>query len=251
MAVTMNQKELIKHYYDAYADVYGRKHGVAGTGQAYNFRRYYEPFLKKTVPSKGKVLEVGCGTGIYTRWLIAQGFDVVGIDISPGMLQKARCECPEASFYEGDCENPAAFLEPETIGDGFDAIIGINAFSYYPNKEAALLNYRDLFRADGRLILIDMNGVCPFYKIMAWMNINEMEEWYDQIKQSRQDYLTRILKSANYQVNLIEHFAFLPNGLGKRSVDFLAWFDQIASSMIGLRKMAMRIAVVATKVEMG
>jgi len=35
------------------------------------------------------VLEVGCGTGHFTRWLAEQGFRVVGLDISPAMLAEA------------------------------------------------------------------------------------------------------------------------------------------------------------------
>jgi SAM-dependent methyltransferase len=36
------------------------------------------------------VLEVGCGTGHFSRWLAEQGFRVVGLDISPVMLSEAK-----------------------------------------------------------------------------------------------------------------------------------------------------------------
>jgi ubiquinone/menaquinone biosynthesis C-methylase UbiE len=35
------------------------------------------------------VLEVGCGTGHFTRWLAAQGLEAVGLDVSPVMLAEA------------------------------------------------------------------------------------------------------------------------------------------------------------------
>jgi len=36
------------------------------------------------------VLEVGCGTGHFTRWMAGRGLDVVGVDISGPMLNEAR-----------------------------------------------------------------------------------------------------------------------------------------------------------------
>jgi ubiquinone/menaquinone biosynthesis C-methylase UbiE len=36
------------------------------------------------------ILEVGCGTGHFTRWLSEQGLAAVGLDISPAMLVEAR-----------------------------------------------------------------------------------------------------------------------------------------------------------------
>jgi SAM-dependent methyltransferase len=39
-----------------------------------------------------RVADVGCGTGISTRLLAARGFDVVGVDPNPEMLEQARRE---------------------------------------------------------------------------------------------------------------------------------------------------------------
>lgn len=49
------------------------------------------PFLERifaAVPSR-RVLDLGCGTGEHSRHLAAHGFDVVGIDASPAMLEAA------------------------------------------------------------------------------------------------------------------------------------------------------------------
>ena len=44
-------------------------------------------FLKKMKEARGKVLEVGVGTGRFFREALKQGADVYGIDISPAMLE--------------------------------------------------------------------------------------------------------------------------------------------------------------------
>lgn len=36
------------------------------------------------------LLDVGCGTGHFTRWLAAQGLVATGVDVSPAMLAEAR-----------------------------------------------------------------------------------------------------------------------------------------------------------------
>jgi len=41
-------------------------------------------------PSAGSVLEIGCGTGHFTRWLTTPSLKVVGLDRSPGLLAEMR-----------------------------------------------------------------------------------------------------------------------------------------------------------------
>ena len=41
-------------------------------------------------PRAGSVLEVGCGTGHFSRWLRCHGLATVGLDLSPAMLAEAR-----------------------------------------------------------------------------------------------------------------------------------------------------------------
>lgn len=46
--------------------------------------------LLQHFPQARSVLEVGCGTGHFTRWLHAQGLAAVGLDISAAMLAQAQ-----------------------------------------------------------------------------------------------------------------------------------------------------------------
>ncbi len=41
-------------------------------------------------PGASSLLEVGCGTGHFTRWFAKQGLHVTGLDASPAMLEQAR-----------------------------------------------------------------------------------------------------------------------------------------------------------------
>ncbi|MEU4425515.1 class I SAM-dependent methyltransferase [Actinoplanes sp. NPDC024001] len=49
----------------------------------------------------GPVADVGCGTGRITAYLAGLGMDVLGIDLSPGMIDVARRDHPELRFSVG------------------------------------------------------------------------------------------------------------------------------------------------------
>lgn len=46
----------------------------------------------------GLVVDVGCGSGVLARALTGAGFDVLGIDASPSMIDIARTTAPDARF---------------------------------------------------------------------------------------------------------------------------------------------------------
>ncbi|HSH17122.1 MAG TPA: class I SAM-dependent methyltransferase [Verrucomicrobiae bacterium] len=45
--------------------------------------------LRARFPRGGTVLDIGCGTGHFTRWLAGQGMQATGLDLSPAMLAEA------------------------------------------------------------------------------------------------------------------------------------------------------------------
>jgi SAM-dependent methyltransferase len=55
-----------------------------------------------TVRGHGKVCDLGCGPGHVARYLRARGVEVVGVDISPRMVEVARQLNPGIPFDQGD-----------------------------------------------------------------------------------------------------------------------------------------------------
>lgn len=49
----------------------------------------------------GLVVDLGCGSGVWARRLLAEGYRVLGIDISEPMIGLAREHAPEAEFRAG------------------------------------------------------------------------------------------------------------------------------------------------------
>ena len=63
-------------------------------------------FIEKSFPEGAKkILELGCGTGSYTKLLLEKGYDVTSIDISEKMLNIARKKVPYGKFIQGDIKD--------------------------------------------------------------------------------------------------------------------------------------------------
>lgn len=49
----------------------------------------------------GRIVDLGCGSGVWAKALVDAGFEVVGIDISAAMIELARQRAPKAEFFVG------------------------------------------------------------------------------------------------------------------------------------------------------
>lgn len=60
-------------------------------GQILNYAKCFE-IGRRALPDPAgrKALDIGCGTGAFTRALEAEGWNVTGVDVAPAMLERAR-----------------------------------------------------------------------------------------------------------------------------------------------------------------
>ncbi len=73
------------------------------------------------IPVK-RILEVGCGTGNLTRELVKLGYEVVGVDVSEGMLEVARKKVPGVRFVRADVRDLALGEEYDAVVSTFDSL---------------------------------------------------------------------------------------------------------------------------------
>jgi SAM-dependent methyltransferase len=57
--------------------------------------------LRRRQLTAGRVIDLGCGTGVWARELVHAGYAVLGVDISAAMIAIARKRVPAADFYLG------------------------------------------------------------------------------------------------------------------------------------------------------
>jgi trans-aconitate methyltransferase len=55
-----------------------------------------------SVPAGSDVLELACGTGVWTAQLVAQAATVTAVDAAPEMIELARVRAPQATFVRAD-----------------------------------------------------------------------------------------------------------------------------------------------------
>ena len=98
-----------------------------------------------------KVLDVGCGTGESTRYLINRypGINIEGMDLSSGMLNEARRLSLDLTYFEGDvCAIPC----PNST---YDFVLTTFTFRNFPDRDVALTEMLRLLRVGGRLLILD------------------------------------------------------------------------------------------------
>src|SRR4051794_10477882 len=75
-----------------------------------SYWRFHRDIFLDIVPPPGRrTLDLGCGEGRVSRDLAARGHSMVGIDVSPAMVEAARRTDPSAGSFQGeDAQSPFA-----------------------------------------------------------------------------------------------------------------------------------------------
>jgi ubiquinone/menaquinone biosynthesis C-methylase UbiE len=106
-------------------------------------------------PEVRTLLEVGCGTGHFTRWFSEQGLQVTGLDLSPPMLAEA------ARLRSPPCVRGDALALPFP-GGAFDVVALITTLEFVADPVQVLVEAARVTRQG--LIL----GVLNRQSLLAW-----------------------------------------------------------------------------------
>jgi len=108
----------------------------------------YEAALRRVGIAPGhRVLDVGCGSGVFLRAAADRGARVFGLDASEALLAIARERVPEADLTVGDME----FLPYDD--DAFDVVTGFNSFFFAADMTAALREARRVARPGAPVVI--------------------------------------------------------------------------------------------------
>lgn len=90
-------------------------------------RVYFEAFADKVGTGTKPLLDVGCGIGHISKYLADFGFRIVGIDLSPRMIEKAKALYPGILFETSDMR---AMHFPDGSFSGVLSLYSIIHFDY-------------------------------------------------------------------------------------------------------------------------
>ncbi len=103
------------------------------------------------------LLEIGCGTGRFSRAAAARGLKVTAVDVSQVMLEFLKIKSREEGLEDIILQH-AGFLTMDFPEESFDAAVSGAALHHLPDlwKHQALKNVNRVLKPNGRFILKDV-----------------------------------------------------------------------------------------------
>ena len=140
---TMSTTERVQADFDEIAHL--ADPGASGTD------RYDQFLLSLILADAVHVLDIGCGLGRLTWAIGTNNREVLGVDLSPAMIERAQLggALDRVSFVQGD------FLEFDFGGRVFDCVVSAATLHHMPD-DIALARMAELVRPGGRLIIQDL-----------------------------------------------------------------------------------------------
>lgn len=152
----------------------------------------------KSLPKKGKILEVGCGLGYFTYALAKHGYDVVGVDVSKEAIDEATVK------YGNYFLNKDFFELVVPDDEKYDAILMIELIEHVDNPEKYLLHAKSLLKDGGELIVTTPNR--SWYDGVEVLWASDLPpvhlSWFSERG------MTLLSSKLGYQVRLVSFAAF-------------------------------------------
>jgi ubiquinone/menaquinone biosynthesis C-methylase UbiE len=110
-------------------------------------------------PARGeRILDAGCGTGVFTQEVLSRGSKVTGLDVSLPMLMRAKQKA-QPSFFQVSAGDILSLPFPRNC---FDKTISVTALEFIADGPGAV---RELFRVTrprGVIVVATLNSLSPW-----------------------------------------------------------------------------------------
>ena len=181
--------------------------------------------LLDTDEQKPKLLDIGCGMGLFLWKAMEAGFDVEGIELSPFAADFVRSK--------GINVRDKSIYEEKLPGNHYDAISMKEVIEHLPDPKAALKNICDSLKPGGVLFMTTGNYACPERKLRGkdWFYFMPEGHIYVFSNKTMTKYLKQIgfskvmvtnqgdlLMNMLLQKHIIETDNFKPSNILKRSI---------------------------------
>jgi len=119
--------------------------------------RLVQAFVRLTgLPPGSKVVDLGCGSGIFSELLRQAGYTVVGVDISPKLIERGKTLYPGVEFVVADVET-LPFAD-----ESFDGALLSGLIHHFPDPHLLMKETHRILRPDGSFMAFDPNRLNPF-----------------------------------------------------------------------------------------
>lgn len=142
-------------------------------------------------PEPGRLLDIGCASGLFAAAARARGWQACGADASGWMVERARERHPGVRFEAGTLESLA--FPPES----FDVLTLFDVLEHVDAPQAALGRLRGWLRPGGLLFLSVPNAESWIARLMGrrWVLLLREHLWYFSPRT-----LAKLLERAGYEL---------------------------------------------------
>jgi demethylmenaquinone methyltransferase/2-methoxy-6-polyprenyl-1,4-benzoquinol methylase len=155
------RKHELKRRYDMTAHFYDRRYAEIQRGK-------YDAVLAN-IRNADRVLDVGCGTGMLLGPLLQRAKLVVGIDMSPKMLQVAKKRARDAFLVLADADHL-----PFAAGS-FDVAVSVTLLQNMPDPKKTVREMARVIRPDGTAIITSLKRKHSEKQLADWVSIANLE----------------------------------------------------------------------------
>ena len=199
--------------------------------------------LTSHISSSDNVLEIGCGTGYFTKEIAKTGANVTAIDISPELLQIAKEEIPDTNVsfvienaydlsFEANC---------------FDSIVGSSVLHHLEIEKAISEMFRVL-KSGGSLFFTEPNMMNP--QIALQKNIpalkRKLGDSPDETAFFRWSLMT-LMRKTGFTNIVIKPFDFLHPAISPALIPFISSLGETVEKIPGLKEIAGSLYISAKK----
>ncbi len=110
-------------------------------------------------PAKGEhILDVGCGTGVFTSYLLAAGSIVTGLELSLPMLRRAGQKAAGKPFSTIQADMQALPF----FDSSFDKTVSITAIEFLEDARSTIDEFFRVTRPGGLVAVATLNSLSPW-----------------------------------------------------------------------------------------
>lgn len=137
------------------------------------------PNLLRILPPRGRVVDIACGQGFFSRAYAEGGAEVLGVDISPELIQKAKENKIKNTEF---AVAPAANMK-DVPNSFFDSAFIILALQNIKEMGEALMEANRVLKKDGVLVVVLNHPAFRIPKASSWGFDEEKNIQYRRVDQ--------------------------------------------------------------------
>lgn len=203
-------------FYESFADEFDK--ATYAYDRKKRLKIVYENLLEKDEIKDKLLLDVGCGTGAFTKRAYELGAKVISLDVGENLLSHTRRKCPQTNSVIGD------LLNLPFTAESLDVIVCTEVIEHTSSPSQSLRELQRVLKKGGVAVITVPNKFWYFSIVIAQKLKLRPYEGYENWMTSNE--LRRQLQEAGFEIKRFFGFNIFPfifKGLHKL-IDFCDTF---------------------------